>query len=65
MQQLIYFFQKFKYFLFFLFLDNSYHALSGMVEHIKDILRELKLPGLKGNWSAKWIARRSVGFYYH
>jgi len=24
--------------------DNSYHALSGMVEHIKDILRELKLP---------------------
>ena len=24
--------------------DNSYHALSGMVEHIKDILRDLKLP---------------------
>ena len=24
--------------------DNSYHALSGMVGHIKDILRELKLP---------------------
>lgn len=24
--------------------DNSYNALSGMVEHIKDILRELKLP---------------------
>ena len=24
--------------------NNSYHALSGMVEHIKDILRELKLP---------------------
>ena len=24
--------------------DNSYHALSEMVEHIKDILRELKLP---------------------
>ncbi|WNW01308.1 serine--tRNA ligase [Tenacibaculum sp. HL-MS23] len=24
--------------------NNSYHALSGMVEHIKDILRDLKLP---------------------
>jgi len=24
--------------------DNSYQALNGMVEHIKDILRELKLP---------------------
>ncbi|SEC34605.1 seryl-tRNA synthetase [Tenacibaculum sp. MAR_2009_124] len=24
--------------------DNSYNALDGMVEHIKDILRELKLP---------------------
>ncbi|WP_428741609.1 serine--tRNA ligase [Tenacibaculum sp.] len=24
--------------------DNSYNALNGMVEHIKDILRELKLP---------------------
>lgn len=24
--------------------DNSYHALSTMVEHIKDILRDLKLP---------------------
>lgn len=24
--------------------DNSYHALSGMVEHIKEILRDLKLP---------------------
>jgi seryl-tRNA synthetase len=24
--------------------NNSYHALGGMVEHIKDILRELKLP---------------------
>ncbi len=24
--------------------DNSYEALNGMVEHIKDILRELKLP---------------------
>ena len=24
--------------------ENSYHALSGMVEHIKDILRDLKLP---------------------
>ncbi|CAM1334188.1 serine--tRNA ligase [Tenacibaculum aestuariivivum] len=24
--------------------DTSYHALSGMVEHIKDILRDLKLP---------------------
>lgn len=24
--------------------DNSYHALNGMVEHVKGILRELKLP---------------------
>jgi hypothetical protein len=39
--------------------DNSYKALDGMVEHIKEILNELKLPyRILRLWEAIWVSHR-------